>query len=283
MPPQNRMELLQRPEEDEDTEQETELETECSGVEDLWPTRRRATWNKTGLLFGLGLLAAGLSAHRWMVGVRSKRSLASSSSLADEVRLAAEAISSSEDRSGGVIKKDADALALKTEVEEMKSKIAALTKTLDKAEAEEPVHHHKGHAGVEKEAEDGGEEKHVPVHTFYMYRACDDQDWPMENVNTGNLAGVLWYLHNEVVNTVPRKFGITRVRRLKFQVAGTHALKEKNMTFGVRFAYDGQTCTGAGPWATPMECAARYKNYGQFVGCNNLGEYPFPTAAKGYP
>jgi hypothetical protein len=105
----------------------------------------------------------------------------------------------------------------------------------------------------------------------------------MANVNTGNLAGVLWYLHNEVVNTVPRKFGITRIRRLRFQVAGTRALKEKNMTFGVRFAYDGQTCTGAGPWASPMECEARYKKYGNFVGCNNLGEYPFPTAAKGYP
>merc|ERR1719356_811962 len=55
------------------------------------------------------------------------------------------------------------------------------------------------------------------------------------------------------------------------------------MTFGVRFAYDGQTCTGAGPWPTPVECDKWYDNYGQFIGCNNLGDYPFPTAAKGYP
>lgn len=123
----------------------------------------------------------------------------------------------------------------------------------------------------------------VPVHTFYMYRACDDKDWPIENVNAANLAGVLWYLHNEVVCSVPRKFGISRVRRFKVQVASTRKLDERNMTFGVRFAYDRTICTGAGPWATPSECLAQYSKYGHFVGCNNLGHYPFPTAAKGFP
>jgi hypothetical protein len=116
-----------------------------------------------------------------------------------------------------------------------------------------------------------------------MYRACDDKDWPIENVNAANLAGVLWYLHNEVVCSVPRKFGISRVRRFKVQVASTRKLDERNMTFGVRFAYDRTICTGAGPWATPSECLAQYNKYGHFVGCNNLGHYPFPTAAKGFP
>jgi len=66
-------------------------------------------------------------------------------------------------------------------------------------------------------------------------------------------------------------------------MGGTQALAKLNMTFGVRFAWDTQECTGAGPWASSEECDAQFKKYGYFVGCNNLGSYPFPTAAKGYP
>merc|ERR1711939_1116414 len=88
---------------------------------------------------------------------------------------------------------------------------------------------------------------------------------------------------DEVIPNKPRNFGITRMRRFKVQVAGTQALAKLNMTFGVRFAWDTQECTGAGPWASSEECDAQFKKYGYFVGCNNLGSYPFPTAAKGYP
>jgi hypothetical protein len=122
-----------------------------------------------------------------------------------------------------------------------------------------------------------------PTYTFYIYRVTGDTDWPIYNVNAGSLGGVLWYLHNEVIVGRPRKFGITRMRRFKVQVAGTRALERINMTFGVRFAYDTQVCTGAGPWASPAECDAQFEKYGYFVGCNNLGTYPFPTAAKGFP
>jgi hypothetical protein len=122
-----------------------------------------------------------------------------------------------------------------------------------------------------------------PVYTFYMYRVSGDTNWPIENVNAASLGGVLWYLHNEVIVERPRKFGITRMRRYKVQVAGTQALARLNMTFGVRFAYDTQKCTGAGPWASEEECDKQFEKYGHFVGCNSLGSYPFPTAAKGYP
>jgi hypothetical protein len=123
----------------------------------------------------------------------------------------------------------------------------------------------------------------APTYTFYMYRVTGDTDWPIENVNAASLGGVLWYLHNEVIVAKPRKFGIKRMRRFKVQVAGTPALAKLNMTFGVRFAYDTQVCTGAGPWASPKECEAQFKKYGHFIGCNHLGSYPFPTAAKGFP
>jgi hypothetical protein len=122
-----------------------------------------------------------------------------------------------------------------------------------------------------------------PTYTFYMYRVTGATDWPLGNVNAANLGGVLWYLHNEVITAKPRKFGITHMRRFKVQMTGTRALEEMNMTFGVRFAWDTQVCTGAGPWASPAECDKQFERYGYFVGCNNLGSYPFPTPAKGFP
>merc|ERR1712050_274241 len=59
---------------------------------------------------------------------------------------------------------------------------------------------------------------------FYMYRAQSDEAYPMENVNTGNLAGVLWYLHNEIVQSTPRKYDVTRVLRLKVTMKNTQEL-----------------------------------------------------------
>mmetsp|Transcript_56446 Transcript_56446/g.127575 ORF Transcript_56446/g.127575 Transcript_56446/m.127575 type:complete len:949 (+) Transcript_56446:74-2920(+) len=125
--------------------------------------------------------------------------------------------------------------------------------------------------------------KSEDVQTFYMYRAMNDNSYPMENVNMANLAGVMWYLHNEVVCSQPRKYGISRIVRMKVQTKAPKKLAEKGINFGARFAYDGQTCTGAGPWVGPQECDAQYKKYGYFVGCNILGEYPFPMAIQGFP
>jgi hypothetical protein len=118
---------------------------------------------------------------------------------------------------------------------------------------------------------------------YYMYRAMNGDAYPMENVNTGNLAGVMWYIHNEVVATTPRKYGIMRVIRLEVKTAPPKALLEKGMHYGARFAYDGETCTGAGPWVGPPACSSQYDKYGYFLGCNNLNSYPFPMPMQGYP
>ncbi|CAE7640457.1 miaA [Symbiodinium pilosum] len=81
----------------------------------------------------------------------------------------------------------------------------------------------------------------------------------------------MWYLHNEVVWMTPRKFNITRLQRFKVSSRATTPIYNLGMNFGVRYAYDAAQCTG--PW----NCDINYGKYGYFVGCNNLGEFPFPT------
>jgi hypothetical protein len=123
----------------------------------------------------------------------------------------------------------------------------------------------------------------TPIHTFYMYRAMGDNSYPMENVNMADIGGVLWYLHNEVIATVPRTFDIKRIVRFKVSVTAPDSLADIGMDFGVRFAYDSQMCTGAGPWNGEGSCDPYYERYGNFVGCNLLGRYPFPMASQGFP
>ncbi|CAE7253020.1 unnamed protein product [Symbiodinium sp. CCMP2592] len=148
-----------------------------------------------------------------------------------------------------------------------------------------------------------------PLLTFYMYRAVSDEVYPPLNTNVASLPGVLWYLHHEVVIQAPRKFQITRILRYKVQMRATAPLLRLGMHFGVRLAYDkgqatgpfvcGRTnitskdgttagykpkfCGDAAAFADRyLEDIKPYKNeyeyaaYGYNVGCNNLGEYPFP-------
>eukprot|EP00931_Biecheleriopsis_adriatica_P019010 TRINITY_DN13096_c0_g1_i1.p1 TRINITY_DN13096_c0_g1~~TRINITY_DN13096_c0_g1_i1.p1 ORF type:complete len:479 (-),score=79.13 TRINITY_DN13096_c0_g1_i1:49-1485(-) len=154
----------------------------------------------------------------------------------------------------------------------------------------------------------------APLHTFYVYRAVSGESYPPLNTNLANLAGALWYLHHEVVIATPRKFNINRILRLKVQVRATEPLHRIGMNFGVRFAFDKGQATG------PFVCGRKnhsdeyspefcgnangadggfdksqyihlnhYKDtfewseYGYFVGCNKLGEYPYPMDPVYYP
>lgn len=83
----------------------------------------------------------------------------------------------------------------------------------------------------------------------------------MENLNTADLAGVLWYLHNEVVSSTPRKYKVDRIRRYKVTVKNTWEFwNTHKRQFGAFVAFDAGRCT------TPV-CQDIYHQYGFIVGC----------------
>lgn len=105
--------------------------------------------------------------------------------------------------------------------------------------------------------------------TFYMYRVQNDEDYSPENQNMANLAGAMWYLHNEIVNNKgERRFGKTRIQRFKVSTKATRPMLDDGLQWGVRYAFDVGQCTG--PW----DCQSGFARYGYFVGCNNVDEFP---------
>lgn len=99
-----------------------------------------------------------------------------------------------------------------------------------------------------------------------MYRAMGNRNDPPENANGANLAGILWYLQNEVVGAGGDELGITRIVRFKVQSKATQPLYELTMNFGFLFAFDSGQCVG--PWS----CDEAWQRYGYFVGCKTTDE-----------
>lgn len=112
----------------------------------------------------------------------------------------------------------------------------------------------------------------APLYTFYMYRVQGVHSYPPENQNMGNLPGVMWYLHNEIVNNRAeygeRRYGKTRIQRYKVRTRAPQPLADAGMHFGVRYAFDAGACTG------PFDCEDQFSKYGYFVGCNKVTEFP---------
>eukprot|EP00406_Dinophysis_acuminata_P073864 CAMPEP_0179259422 /NCGR_PEP_ID=MMETSP0797-20121207/25818_1 /TAXON_ID=47934 /ORGANISM="Dinophysis acuminata, Strain DAEP01" /LENGTH=563 /DNA_ID=CAMNT_0020967475 /DNA_START=57 /DNA_END=1748 /DNA_ORIENTATION=- len=118
-------------------------------------------------------------------------------------------------------------------------------------------------------AADGGggcqEPEGMQAMTFYMYRAQSAAEYPLENANAADLAGVLWYLHNEIVGSTPRKYGVIRILRYKMTMKNTaEYYRAYNKQFGPFVAFDNAMCTTAG-------CDSIWLKYGFIVGCQNLG------------
>jgi len=122
----------------------------------------------------------------------------------------------------------------------------------------------------------------APKLSFYMYRAQNDHDYPFENVNAADLAGVMSYLHNEVVGMTPRKFNITRVLRLKVTMQNTQKMVDAlRNPFSPFVAFDSGKCT-------VMNCDSVWNKFGFVVGCQNFNrdvanyvrESPEPTTVS---
>jgi hypothetical protein len=98
--------------------------------------------------------------------------------------------------------------------------------------------------------------------TFYMYRAQGDDDYPIENVNMADLAGVMWYLHREVVGSTPRKFHIKRIMRYSVTMKVTQDYFDSHpKQFGPFVAYDAGSAIGR---------KDIWNKYGFVVGCQLL-------------
>lgn len=93
-----------------------------------------------------------------------------------------------------------------------------------------------------------------------MYRAQSGADYPPENINAADLPGVLWYLHNEIVTMCPRKYSITRVRRLKVTLRRTPQVSQTPFFYAPFIAIDSGMCTVPG-------CYDRLEGSGYSVGC----------------
>jgi len=108
--------------------------------------------------------------------------------------------------------------------------------------------------------------------------------FPLTNVNAANLAGCMWYLQNEIISGAWGKansasglrFGITRILRYKVTMRATQPLLDAGMHFGLRVAFDSGQCTNPG-------CKYDWWKYGYNIGCNKLGDYPFPEFETYYP
>jgi len=100
--------------------------------------------------------------------------------------------------------------------------------------------------------------------TFYMYRAQSNWDYPLENVNAGDLPGVMYYLHNEILGAAPRKYNITRILRYKITMKPTQEVFEHtNTQFGPFVAFDNGKCTSP-------HCDQIFKEFGYNIGCQLL-------------
>lgn len=103
--------------------------------------------------------------------------------------------------------------------------------------------------------------------TFYMYRAQNSDSYKQENVNMASLTGELWYLHNEVVFTCPRKFALTRLVRYVITMKNPMNLWKAplHFQFGQFVQFDAGQCTWNNTW-----CQDMWSNLGYAVGCQPL-------------
>eukprot|EP00928_Gymnodinium_smaydae_P063633 TRINITY_DN47153_c0_g1_i1.p1 TRINITY_DN47153_c0_g1~~TRINITY_DN47153_c0_g1_i1.p1 ORF type:complete len:747 (+),score=125.56 TRINITY_DN47153_c0_g1_i1:91-2241(+) len=102
--------------------------------------------------------------------------------------------------------------------------------------------------------------------TFYMYHASSGASPTNdgENTNMASLAGVLWYLHNEILVSCPRRYNISKIKRFRVTMKPTQQLYfATKRNFGPYSAFDYGKCTAP-------DCDQAWGKYGYVVGCQQL-------------
>lgn len=98
---------------------------------------------------------------------------------------------------------------------------------------------------------------------FYMYRAQNSTDAPLENVNAANLAGVMWQLHNEVISA-DGPFRTDRITRIvQYRVCTRPTWEYWNLHqrhFASFLSFVDGTCTAP-------SCPKLWRHHGFMVGC----------------
>jgi len=119
---------------------------------------------------------------------------------------------------------------------------------------------------------------------FYMYRAAKEMatDYVLENIDTASAAGVLWYIHNEVVRvsclppSMERHYGITRIQRFKVKVKNTEQVYARSggpHLLGRFTQFDSGKCT-------IPNCDAVWDDFGYHVGVQMT---TFKPGTMGFP
>jgi hypothetical protein len=119
----------------------------------------------------------------------------------------------------------------------------------------------------------------APTLYFYAYRVQNDENYAPYNQNLASLGGALWYLQNEItirLDNCQRRFGKTKLQRMKVTYKTTQALINAGMNFSVRVAFDSAKNTGDGcsngGYNQRYKGDKMYNKYGYTVGCNKLGD-----------
>lgn len=110
---------------------------------------------------------------------------------------------------------------------------------------------------------------------FFMYRAQNDDNYLPANTVLASPAGVMWYLHNEVVDSCPggsRRFGIARVLRYNITVHNPAAVFTKiKGQFGHFVDFKWGECRNP-------DCDRWWKEFGYAVGCQNQNSHHYKQA-----
>lgn len=106
--------------------------------------------------------------------------------------------------------------------------------------------------------------------SFYMYKAATDElgsrvgHTKLGNDNLGNLAGVLWQTHKEVVSVCPRKHNINRIIRYIVTMKNPDGLFKSplHFQFGPYTEFQNGQCM-----FNNSHCSSLWEKYGYAVGC----------------